>query len=411
MTSRDSSGSKSPLRKSKALESLRDAALDQSSVMSVRRRTTSPHGLYRYPARFSPQFAAAAIRLVTEPGDLVLDPFVGSGTTLYETMRHNRRCVGIDINPISTFLVGAMLQRRKQEELDKYYMWLRRTVSRLSVTLNGRELSKDFPVQNLDYRRNWRIVKLVDGLIASVDKLSGTFDATTRQILLRSCQWAFDNRKVTPSYREFLDFLYKTCEDVLITARAFDESIDEEWGSGRTKSSHRVFNGHADRVLGQLHRRSAEKYDAIITSPPYPGVHMLYGRWQVRGRRESELPLWIAGAEPYLREGDYTMHARRTSDNSSYFELLSQAMEGCRGVIRDGGWMVQMVGFSDPSTQLHRYLACVTDAGFKEEKSTRLSTGRDQRLWRTVPSRKWYANSPHKALPTRREVVLLFKAR
>jgi hypothetical protein len=31
------------------------------------------HGFYKYPARFSPAFAGAAIKAFTEPGDLVLD--------------------------------------------------------------------------------------------------------------------------------------------------------------------------------------------------------------------------------------------------------------------------------------------------------------------------------------------------
>lgn len=411
MTARNKAGSQSPLRKQKALEALRAAALDQGSVTNSRSRTTSPHGLYRYPARFSPQFAAAAIQLVTDPGDLVLDPFVGSGTTLYEAMRHNRRCIGVDISPISTFLVKAMLVQRNHEGLDNYCAWFGKRISVISSTANSLELSEDFPIQNLDYRHNWRIVKLIDALIVSADSHSDKFSIVTRQILLRSAQWAFDNRRSTPSFREFVDFALKTCEDVLITVRAFDESINEEWGLDRTKNSHRVFIGSADKVLDRFNKRKSEKCDAIVTSPPYPGVHMLYGRWQVGGRRESELPLWIAGAESYLREGDYTMHARRESDNSSYFDLLSKSMEACRGAIREGGWMVQMVGFSDPSKQLNLYLRCMAAVGFKEVTSQRLATRRDQRLWRSVPSRKWYANSPGNPLPTKQEVVLLFKAK
>lgn len=32
----------------------------------------------------------------------------------------------------------------------------------------------------------------------------------------------------------------------------------------------------------------------ILTSPPYPGVHVLYHRWQVQGRKETPAPFWIA---------------------------------------------------------------------------------------------------------------------
>lgn len=32
----------------------------------------------------------------------------------------------------------------------------------------------------------------------------------------------------------------------------------------------------------------------VATSPPYPGVHILYHRWQVDGRKEAPLPFVIA---------------------------------------------------------------------------------------------------------------------
>ena len=37
---------------------------------------------------------------VTRPGDLILDPFLGSGTTLLAAERTGRRCVGVEIEPI-----------------------------------------------------------------------------------------------------------------------------------------------------------------------------------------------------------------------------------------------------------------------------------------------------------------------
>jgi len=36
---------------------------------------------------------------VTTPGDLVVDPFLGSGTTLLAAERTRRRCIGVEIEP------------------------------------------------------------------------------------------------------------------------------------------------------------------------------------------------------------------------------------------------------------------------------------------------------------------------
>src|SRR5438105_860980 len=64
----------------------------------------SAHGIHRYSGKFIPQVAAEAIRLVSQAGDLVLDPFCGSGTTLLECARAHRRSVGIDLNPLAILI-------------------------------------------------------------------------------------------------------------------------------------------------------------------------------------------------------------------------------------------------------------------------------------------------------------------
>lgn len=62
------------------------------------------HGLLYYPARMIPQIARRLLLRYSAPGDLVLDPFVGSGTTLVEARLTSRNAIGIDINPFSVLL-------------------------------------------------------------------------------------------------------------------------------------------------------------------------------------------------------------------------------------------------------------------------------------------------------------------
>jgi hypothetical protein len=62
------------------------------------------HDFYKYPARFSPTFARAAIEVFTKPGDVVLDPHMGGGTTIVEARATGREAVGVDISPLAEFV-------------------------------------------------------------------------------------------------------------------------------------------------------------------------------------------------------------------------------------------------------------------------------------------------------------------
>ncbi len=53
-------------------------------------------GYKEYPAAFPEQLPNWFIRLFTDPGDLVLDPFAGRGSTLIAAQKLNRSSIGID---------------------------------------------------------------------------------------------------------------------------------------------------------------------------------------------------------------------------------------------------------------------------------------------------------------------------
>jgi site-specific DNA-methyltransferase (cytosine-N4-specific) len=65
-----------------------------------------------YPgAHFAPmplELAERCVQITSRPGDMVLDPFMGSGTTLVAAQRHGRRFAGIDVN---AGYVGLALDR------------------------------------------------------------------------------------------------------------------------------------------------------------------------------------------------------------------------------------------------------------------------------------------------------------
>ena len=67
----------------------------QNMVTNVWRLNTTPNE--NHPAVFPEELAERIIRLSTFPNELILDPFLGSGTTCYCAKKLNRYAIGIEI--------------------------------------------------------------------------------------------------------------------------------------------------------------------------------------------------------------------------------------------------------------------------------------------------------------------------
>ncbi|MGI9393030.1 MAG: DNA methyltransferase, partial [Boseongicola sp.] len=70
------------------------------------------HALHEvsYRACFKAELPAFFIDRLSKPGDAVLDPFMGRGTTLLEAALRGRHVYGNDINPLSSLLTRPRLR-------------------------------------------------------------------------------------------------------------------------------------------------------------------------------------------------------------------------------------------------------------------------------------------------------------
>ncbi len=76
--------------------SFRDKTIKDTSYIT--------HGYYTYPAKFIPQLASRIIKECSAKNDIVIDPFMGSGTTVVEAIVNHRIGIGTDINEIAALL-------------------------------------------------------------------------------------------------------------------------------------------------------------------------------------------------------------------------------------------------------------------------------------------------------------------
>jgi len=68
-------------------------------------RTKHVHGLHPYLGKFIPQLPEIFLNMYFKPCDVILDPFMGSGTTLIEANIADMDAVGIDISVFNCLLV------------------------------------------------------------------------------------------------------------------------------------------------------------------------------------------------------------------------------------------------------------------------------------------------------------------
>jgi len=66
--------------------------------------TYGSHAIHAFAAKFPPQLPGVFIENLTRAGEVVLDPMVGSGTTVVEAALRGRMGIGVDIDPLARLL-------------------------------------------------------------------------------------------------------------------------------------------------------------------------------------------------------------------------------------------------------------------------------------------------------------------
>ena len=76
------------------------------------------HWMYPYKGKFHPQLVRAALNIIgLGPGETVLDPFVGSGTTALEAQLLGVNCLGFDASPLC--VLQSRVKTASREVIDK----------------------------------------------------------------------------------------------------------------------------------------------------------------------------------------------------------------------------------------------------------------------------------------------------
>ena len=375
----------------------------------------APHDFYRYPARFSPVFAREAIKTFTKPGDFVLDPFCGGGTTLVEALSLGRRAAGMDVSSLAVFLARTKTTPISVHDKREIAAWLA-------------ALETENPRTNLDsyetvdaetccYLRN-----LPDEARAFFSWVFERLTALPKQrqqkfirlVLLGVGQWGLDCKNRVPMISEFKT---EFCQRLHAATDDFFDFVSgvaaaNELPRCRLSSMRRVINRSSEECEddGRIPQTWLPA-KMVLTSPPYPGVHVVYHRWQILGRKETPAPFWLANQRDGAGESHYLLGPRDEGELVTYYARLKSVFSSVRSLLDTNSIVVQLVAFSDPVWQLKTYLKTMAEAGFVEMGADCASAVKvGGRIWREVPGRKWYANKRGE-IPASKEVLLLHRLR
>ena len=356
----------------------------QMAARDKLRATGLTHPLYRYPASMSPALARELILTFTEPGNTILDPFCGGGTTAIESLSNGRRVICSDINPLASFVTLAKAWPLPDSALAKLHEWFLQSRERLRQ-------QKDDSIVPLLTRTGKEYSPKTHGLLLSLkDMANGIAQAPVRRvallITLQVGKLCFDCRKHPPSPAILLRKFEKVYHKAITTIKQYSSEC-YKWDVRYDMSeSFRIYKCS----IHDLPKRFADykgKVNLVLTSPPYPGTHVHYNRWQIHGRGETDLPYSLLDLRDGHSTSFYTLGDRKEAKNRTYFTEMELALKNLRVMLRRSTLLAQVVSFPDARRQLSEYKELMERAGYREVFLDQ--TGRSV-IPRNIPNRRWY---------------------
>ena len=294
--------------------------------------------VHAYAASFGEDFARELIRVSTTEGEVILDPFVGAGTTALEAVLSNRNAIGIDVDPIACRISQILTSRMDVPYFVKAADNLRERLRGYEVLLaaspqlyeglgpgeNLRIGEETFRVPNEPAIAYWFAPSHMATLVVLRESVAAEPDPMVRQAFEVAISSAIIRKwPNTLSYAMDIDHSrphrprcprVQTIEDQFslfnrVLGRVRDVVINIQQALLSVDSSSTILEGDAVHHLSELHSNSV---GFVLTSPPYlnaidyPRAHKFSHWWLFPettplGRSEY---LGLRRATPDGTEGD-----------------------------------------------------------------------------------------------------------
>jgi hypothetical protein len=247
-----------------------DAELSWSEhELPERERTKHVHRLHPYLGKFIPQLVEVLLERYFRPGQHVLDPFAGSGTTLVQALESGLDATGSDIAAFNCLLVDVKTRaynpfvverelRRAHERVGEaaaerpagyVRAWFAPQAAR--ELLGFRALVDDF--EHAD------VLRVVLARAARSARRTPHYDLDFPREPQRGEYWCHKHKRVCRPTEAAAPFLRRYLLDTLTRIKAFSRVR----ARGRAAT---ILHGDAREL------DFGGRFDGVITSPPYPGL-------------------------------------------------------------------------------------------------------------------------------------------
>jgi len=287
------------------------------------------HQLSPYIGKTKSSMAASLVSQFTNKGDLVYDPFSGSGTVALEAWAARRRVVANDLSPYANLLTRAKLfpyrsledalrdienvsaeatELRGDVDLKKVPGWVRQFFhpETLRDTLSWTSVLKR--------RRRWFLLASLLGILHHQRPGFLSFPSSHTVPYLRVKKFPRSRFPELYEYRSLRDRLEAKVK------RAFRRVPELDFNVTRACFSKRV-----DALV------PAERVDAIITSPPYMR-QLDYGR-------DNRLRLWFLGVHDW-----HSLDRIVSPGEEAFLELMRRCFTKWKTVLKPSHCCVLVIG-------------------------------------------------------------------
>lgn len=302
-------------------------------------RQRAAHSLHEisYRACFKPQLPAFFIGRLTQPGEVVYDPFMGRGTTLVQAALMGRTAYGCDVNPLSRVLCEPRLAppavadvERSLAEVDfkasdpapaELLVFYHPDTLRQICALRKHLLAKE-AAGALTPGDRWIRMVAVNRLTGHSAGFFSVYTLPPNQAVSPNSQARINARlNQTPPYRDVRSIILAKSRSLLRDCTDATSAL-----MSGTSSRHRIVVGEATRTP----HLSDESVSLVVTSPPFLDV--------VDYKADNWLRCWFTGVD------SASVPVTMAKDLDRWKMFVASVLGELRRVLRIGGHIAFEVG-------------------------------------------------------------------